>query len=99
LLAPVAIEYASQAMALHGTLSAAPGSAPAPGFLASVRSVNLHVARLDTVPGALRISATQAGGRHRPGAVRLHAARRNRRAAGGRPRHRDPQRLPSERPT
>ena len=62
LLAPVAIEYASQAMALHGTLSAAPGSVPTPGYLAAVRGVHLHVPRLDTVPGPLRISATRLAG-------------------------------------
>jgi predicted hotdog family 3-hydroxylacyl-ACP dehydratase len=62
LLAPVAIEYASQAMALHGTLCAAPGSSPKPGYLAAVRSVRLLVPRLDTVPGALRISATRLAG-------------------------------------
>jgi predicted hotdog family 3-hydroxylacyl-ACP dehydratase len=62
LLAPVAIEYASQAMALHGTLCAAPGSPPTPGYLAAVRGVRLRVPRLDTVPGALRISATRVAG-------------------------------------
>lgn len=62
LLAPVAIEYASQAMALHGTLCAAPGSAPTPGYLAAVRSVHLHVPRLDDVPGVLRITATRLAG-------------------------------------
>ena len=60
--APVAIEYASQAMALHGTLSAAPGSAPTPGFLASVRAVHLRVPRLDDVAGDLRVSATKLAG-------------------------------------
>ena len=60
--APVAIEYASQAMALHGTLSAVPGSAPTPGFLASVRAVRLRVPRLDDVAGVLRISATKLAG-------------------------------------
>ena len=62
LLAPVAIEYASQAMALHGTLCAAPGSPPTPGYLAAVRGVNLRVPRLDTAPGTLRISATRVAG-------------------------------------
>jgi predicted hotdog family 3-hydroxylacyl-ACP dehydratase len=60
LLAVVAIEYASQAMALHGTLSAAatdPGAPPQPGFLAAVRSVKLLVPRLDTVEGDLQIAA------------------------------------------
>ncbi len=60
LLAPVAIEYASQAMALHGTLSAAasqPDAPPQPGFLAAVRGVQLRVPRLDTVEGDLQIAA------------------------------------------
>jgi predicted hotdog family 3-hydroxylacyl-ACP dehydratase len=54
-----AIEYASQAMALHGTLSAAPGSPPVPGFLAAVRGVQQHVARLDDLPGELSVTATK----------------------------------------
>ena len=62
LLAPVAIEYAAQAMALHGTLSAAPGSAPTPGFLASVRAVRLRVPRLDGVASDLRVSAHKQAG-------------------------------------
>lgn len=62
LLSPNAIEYASQAMALHGSLSAAPGSAPTPGFLASVRDVRLRVPRLDDVDGELRVSATRLAG-------------------------------------
>ena len=60
--APTAIEYASQAMALHGTLCAAPGSAPKPGFLASVRAVRLRVPRLDDVAGELCVSATKLAG-------------------------------------
>jgi predicted hotdog family 3-hydroxylacyl-ACP dehydratase len=62
LLAPAAIEYASQAMALHGTLSAAPGSAPTPGFLAAVRGVRLLVPRLDHEPGPLQVSARKLAG-------------------------------------
>lgn len=57
--AVAAIEYASQAMALHGTLSAAPGSPPVPGFLAAVRGVQQHVARLDDIPGELSVTATK----------------------------------------
>lgn len=55
-----AIEYAAQAMALHGAL-AQPAGAPAqrPGFLASARGVRLHVARLDDRPGPLVIGATR----------------------------------------
>lgn len=62
LLAPNAIEYAAQAMALHGTLCAAPGSAPTPGFLASVRGVGLRVPRLDNVAGPLTVAAQKLAG-------------------------------------
>lgn len=65
LLAPNAIEYAAQAMALHGSLTAAPGSAPTPGFLASVRGVRLRVPRLDAIAGDLRVSATRQAGDER----------------------------------
>lgn len=65
LLAPAAIEYAAQAMALHGGLSAPVGSPPTPGFLASVRGVKLHVARLDEVPGRLAVSAQKLAGDER----------------------------------
>lgn len=63
--APVAIEYASQAMALHGTLSAPAGSAPRPGMLASVRGVRLHVARLDDVAGELHVRCERLAGDER----------------------------------
>lgn len=62
LLAPCAIEYAAQAMALHGGLSAAEGEAPSAGFLASARQVRLSVLRLDDVPGALQVRATRLSG-------------------------------------
>ena len=62
LLAPCAIEYAGQAMALHSALNAAPGAPPRVGFLASARSVQLHVPRLDTAPGPLHVHATRLAG-------------------------------------
>lgn len=67
LLAPCAIEYAAQAMALHGGLRAGgPGSAAesdvAAGYLASARTVRCHVVRLDDVAGPLRIQATRVAG-------------------------------------
>ena len=71
LLAPNAIEYAAQAMALHGALIGQASGAPAtPGYLASARGVQLHVLRLDDLPlpvGAhgpdeLRIEATRQAG-------------------------------------
>lgn len=60
-----AIEFAAQAMAVHGTLLAAGDVAstkPRAGFLASVRSVHMAVARLDDVPGALTVEATRESG-------------------------------------
>ncbi len=62
LLAPNAIEYAAQAMALHGGLLAAEGSTPSAGFLASARNVKLAVARLDDIDGALQVRAKRLSG-------------------------------------
>jgi predicted hotdog family 3-hydroxylacyl-ACP dehydratase len=62
LLSPVAIEYASQAMALHGALTALPGSVPSAGFLAAARGVNLHTSRLDDVPGWLMVHVKRLAG-------------------------------------
>jgi predicted hotdog family 3-hydroxylacyl-ACP dehydratase len=62
------IEYAAQAMALHAALvsGAAPlkGSREQPphGVLASVRAVQLHVARLDVYAGALTVRAVLLSG-------------------------------------
>ena len=56
--AATGIEYAAQAMAVHGALLAQGSEGrPRAGFLASVRSVELHTERLDDVPGTLRIEA------------------------------------------
>lgn len=51
------LEYALQAMALHGALLAA-GTPQRAGYLSSLRDVVLGAERLDTVRGALRITAT-----------------------------------------
>jgi predicted hotdog family 3-hydroxylacyl-ACP dehydratase len=60
--APCAIEYAAQAMALHGALSAAEGSAPTSGFIASARDVRMHVPRLDLLEGELTLHAQRLAG-------------------------------------
>ena len=57
-----ALEYASQAMALHGALCAPAAAGPTPGFLASARGVQLHVGRLDDAPGPLRVRARRLAG-------------------------------------
>jgi predicted hotdog family 3-hydroxylacyl-ACP dehydratase len=56
------IEYAAQAMAAHGALLAAAGSAPRAGYLASVRAVELNVARLDDIAADLRVEAERVSG-------------------------------------
>ncbi len=72
------VEYAAQAMALHGSLLSGPdaptamdgGSAgnagavfrPAMGYLASVRDLKLEIDDLASVPGALRIRARRLSG-------------------------------------
>lgn len=67
LLSPCAIEYAAQAMALHGALLAPAGAraGPRPGYLASVRNVRLAVARLDGVVGPLKVRAERLAGEAR----------------------------------
>ena len=63
LLASAGIEYAAQAAAVHGGLNArAAGRTVAPGFLASVRTVQLHRLRLDDLPGELTIEVEHLAG-------------------------------------
>lgn len=60
------IEFAAQAMAVHGSLVAgvrdAADDKPSAGFLASVRNVEMVVARLDDVPGVLAIEVVREAG-------------------------------------
>ena len=56
------IEYAAQAMAVHGALCNAAGGRPRAGFLASLRSVELLVDRLDDIATPLSIAAQRQGG-------------------------------------
>lgn len=54
------VEYAAQAMAVHGGLLArARGEENPPGYLAALRDVKLHTDRLDVIDGALRVEATE----------------------------------------
>jgi predicted hotdog family 3-hydroxylacyl-ACP dehydratase len=53
------IEYAAQAMAVHGALLAPADSASARvGYLVSVRGTQLHVPRLDNIAADLLVEAT-----------------------------------------
>ena len=62
------IEYAAQAMAVHGALcatGAGAGGAPRKGMLTSVRGVDLQVPRLDDIAADLVVQAERvAGGRN-----------------------------------
>ena len=71
------IEYAAQAMAVHGVLVADHGRVPDPnrtpdddrptlgrpgGLLVSLRAVQLHVARIDDIPAALEVCVERLSG-------------------------------------
>ena len=56
------IEYAAQAMAVHGALLAGTEGPPRQGYLTSVRGVSLHVTRLDDLPGELDVRAERLSG-------------------------------------
>lgn len=56
------IEYAAQAMAVHGRLSAALSQRPRAGYLASVSDVVCRARRLDDLPGELVVEAERLAG-------------------------------------
>lgn len=53
------VEYAAQAMALHGGLKTGGNAPPRGGYLASLREVSCLVAYLDEVSGDLLVEAEQ----------------------------------------
>lgn len=55
------LEYAAQAMALHGALAAAP-QGPRPGYLVAVRDLTWRVNGLDSLPGELLVQAERVQG-------------------------------------
>lgn len=57
-----AIEYAAQAMAVHGVLLCGAGKPLGIGYLASVRDVRTHATRLDDQSGDLRVRAVRLSG-------------------------------------
>ncbi len=54
-----AIEFAAQAMAVHGRLAGAIGARPRAGYLASLRDVACRCTRLDDIADDLTIEATR----------------------------------------
>jgi predicted hotdog family 3-hydroxylacyl-ACP dehydratase len=57
-----AVEYAAQAMAVHGALVAGTNDAPKAGYLASVRGVKLHVDTIAASDAPLRVCAERLSG-------------------------------------
>jgi predicted hotdog family 3-hydroxylacyl-ACP dehydratase len=62
LAAACGIEYAAQAMAVHGALTVPAAERPRLGYLASVRGATLHVPRLDDIADDLAVEAVRFGG-------------------------------------
>jgi len=60
--AAAGIEYAAQAMAVHGALLAPADATPRQGYLTSVRGVQLQVSRLDDLTDDLDIHAERLSG-------------------------------------
>lgn len=56
------IEYAAQAMAVHGALMAAVDQLPQVGYLTSARNVQWWTPRLDDVGGEITVQATRVSG-------------------------------------
>lgn len=56
------VEYAAQAMAVHGGLSGVVGSRPKAGYLISVRALSLHRPYLDDLDGDLIVEAAMLAG-------------------------------------
>jgi predicted hotdog family 3-hydroxylacyl-ACP dehydratase len=56
------VEYAAQAMAVHGSLVGAVGKRPKLGYLASIRALSLYRQRLDDIEDPLIIEAHQLAG-------------------------------------
>lgn len=55
------VEYAAQAMAVHGALPIVPSSPPAPGALVGLRHVQFEIATLDSIESELVIACRSLG--------------------------------------
>jgi predicted hotdog family 3-hydroxylacyl-ACP dehydratase len=78
------VEYAAQAMAVHGALTAGAEQRPAAGFLASLRDVRLDASRLDDVAGELLCEATLIAGDSGSALYEFAVRSAGRRLIGGR---------------
>ena len=82
--AAAGVEYAAQAMALHGGLTGAVDARPRAGYLASLRGLVLAVGRLDDLPGALTIEAERLAGEAASVSYRFSVSHQGRILVGGR---------------
>lgn len=57
-----AVEYAAQAMAVHGGLLATHSNRPSHGYITSIRDVRLYVEKLDDVGDILNVFANRLSG-------------------------------------
>lgn len=83
------LEYAAQAMAVHGALlaclnGAPPDAPPRRGYLAAVRDVRLHVARLDDIATPLIAAAERISGDARTASYQLRVSSAGRPLVEGR---------------
>lgn len=62
LISAIGIEYAAQAMAVHGALLSSADAAPQVGYIASVRGVTFFADRLDDAGDTLDIRAERVSG-------------------------------------
>jgi predicted hotdog family 3-hydroxylacyl-ACP dehydratase len=76
--AAAGVEYAAQAMAVHGALLAPTGAAPTQGYLTSVRGLTVHVERLDDLAAALRVQAQRLSGDERLIVYQFHISHQDR---------------------
>jgi predicted hotdog family 3-hydroxylacyl-ACP dehydratase len=78
------VEYAAQAMAVHGALTATADAAPAAGFLASLREVRLEATRLDDLEQELECEASLLAGDGGSALYEFALSSAGRRLIGGR---------------
>lgn len=76
------LEYALQAMALHGALT--DGRPQGMGFLAALAGVEIETGRLDGIPGDLRVTATALARESRGSIYGFEVEGDGRRLLGGR---------------
>ncbi|HEX4327741.1 MAG TPA: 3-hydroxylacyl-ACP dehydratase [Burkholderiales bacterium] len=78
------VEYAAQAMAVHGGLTALEGRRPRAGYLAALRDVRCRQTRLDQVEGEIEIEAARLMGEAATVIYQFHLRAQGRELLSGR---------------